>query len=304
MKAAPFHYHRASSIADAVATLARSGGEAKVIAGGQSLVPLLAMRLAQPQVLVDIGAIPGLAGIEAIEPTARAGGRVLIGALTRHAELAAQAMHPLLAEAAAQIGHQAIRNRGTVGGSLAHADPNAELPTIALATDAVLSVEGPGGSRVIPVEAFFDGMLQTALADDELLTGVELAAPRRWGFAELARRHGDFAIVLTAVAELNDGWRVAVGGVGSTPIRSGRAERLLDDAAPVDGGGGAEPVSTEDDAASLADVVGAAAADEIEPYDDLHASARYRRVMAGELVRRAALAALARRPGPTPGGTR
>ncbi len=264
MKSAPFDYHRATSVDDAVAVLTASDGEAKVIAGGQSLVPLLSMRMAQPTVLVDLN---GLAELRSDRPTVT-DGRARFGSMTRHAQLAIQTHHGLAAEMAGWIGHTAIRTRGTLGGSLAHADPNAECPALALACDAALSVQGADGVRTIPAAEFFAGMLQTALADDEILTVIDLAVPRRWGFAELARRHGDFALVLATVTELADGWRVVVGGVEGTPVRLADAEAALSSDASTD-------------------EVGRTVEESIVAYDDLHATSRYRRAMAAELVRRA-----------------
>ncbi len=184
MKPAPFDYVRADSVEHAVTQLGEANvdGEGKIIAGGQSLMPLLALRLAQPSVLIDINRVPGLAEISPLP-----GGGLRIGALIRHRTLAAQGKHPLLAEAARWIGHAAIRTRGTLGGSLAHADPAAELPVAAAAAGAVALVTGPGGQRRIAAGDLFTGALQTCLDDDELIEAVELPAPSRWGFAEFAR---------------------------------------------------------------------------------------------------------------------
>jgi carbon-monoxide dehydrogenase medium subunit len=247
------------------------------MAGGQSLVPLLAMRLAAPSTLVDLNRLAGLAGFER-----RAAGRLRVGAMTRHRDLE-RAGTGLLAAAASHIGHGAIRARGTIGGSLAHADPNAELPAVALVTDASVAVAGPRGGRTIGAADLFEGMLQTSLADDEILTAVELAEPRRWGFAELARRHGDFALVLAAVTELASGWRVVVGGTGPVPERCAEAEVLLDRSG--EGAAGAA-------AGQLVDEVAEAVAAAVEPYDDVHATAGYRRAMAGNLAGRATAQAL------------
>jgi carbon-monoxide dehydrogenase medium subunit len=266
VKCAPFEYVRPSSVAEAVAALTAADGEGKVLAGGQSLVPVLALRLARPAVLVDVNRIPGLDAVE------RADGTVRVGALVRHATLAEQTAHPLLAEAARFIGHTAIRTRGTAGGSLAHADPAAELPAVAVATGATVHVAGPGGSRAVPAAELFDGPLTTTLAEDELLTAVDVPVPARWGFAEFARRHGDFALVLVVVAEVAGQWRVALGGTGPVPARAPAAEALL-----ADGAGARD--------------AGRAAAQEITPTGDLHGTADYRRGLAAELVRRAVLQA-------------
>jgi len=269
MKPAPFDYVRADSVEHAVAQLAAANGqgEGMVIAGGQSLMPLLALRLAQPSVLVDINCVPGLDAI-----AARPGGGLRIGALTRHRALASQGEHPLLAEAARWIGHAAIRTRGTLGGSLAHADPAAELPVVAAASGAVALVAGPGGRREVPAADLFTGALQTSLGDDELIEAVEFPAPGRWGFAEFARRHGDFGLVVVAAAEVNGRLRLALGGVAAVPVRPAAAEAVL-------AGGPLSPAR-----------IGAAAeaaAGEIEPAGDIHASAAYRRQLTRVLVTRA-----------------
>jgi carbon-monoxide dehydrogenase medium subunit len=267
VKCAPFEYVRAASVDEAVTTLAGADGEGKVLAGGQSLVPVLALRMARPTVLVDVNRIPGLADVQPVD----GGAAVHVGALTRHSTLTRQTHHPLLAEAARWIGHTAIRTRGTTGGSLAHADPAAELPVVAVATGATVDVAGPAGTRTVPAEALFLGALTTSLAEDELLTGARFPVPQRWGFAEFARRHGDFALVTAVVAEVAGEVRVALGGVGPVPVRAAAAERVL-----ASGGGGAD----------AADAAEAAAAD-LEPTADLHGSAPFRRAVAAEMIRRA-----------------
>jgi carbon-monoxide dehydrogenase medium subunit len=269
VKPAPFDYVRASTVEDAVAALAAANedGEGKVIAGGQSLMPLLALRLAQPSVLVDVNRVPGL---DAIGP--RPGGGLRIGALTRHRALAAQRQHPLLAEAARWVGHAAIRTRGTLGGSLAHADPAAELPVVAVGCGAVATVAGPAGRREIPAADLFTAALQTSLDDDELIEAVEFPALGRWGFAEFARRHGDFGLVIVAAAEVDGRLRIALGGVAATPIRPAAAEAVL--------AGGPLSPSRISEAAE-------AAAGEIEPAGDIHATAGYRRQLTRVLVTRA-----------------
>jgi carbon-monoxide dehydrogenase medium subunit len=267
MKPAPFSYVRAESTGQAVRTLAEADGEGKIIAGGQSLMPMLALRLAQPAVLVDINRIPGLA---AIRP--QPGGGLRIGALTRHRTLTAQHQHPLLAEAARWIGHAAIRTRGTLGGSLAHADPAAELPVVATAAGAAVIVAGPDGQRRISAADLFAGPLQTHLTDTELIEAVEFPALGRWGFAEFARRHGDFGLVIVAFAEVGGRLQLAVGGVAGTPTRSAGAEEIL----------AAGPLTRS----RIADAAAAAAA-EVRPADDLHATAGYRRQLTRVLVTRA-----------------
>ena len=261
MKPAPFEYLRAASVDEVVAALASCGAdgrEAKILAGGQSLVPLLALRMARPDVLVDINRVADLSDLALVN------GVLHVGALTRHSALATQTDHPLLAEAARWIGHPAIRSRGTAAGSLAHADPSAELSVVAVACGATVSVVGPGGVRSAPAADLFTGPLMSTLAEDELITSVSFPVPARWGFAEFARRHGDFALVTAVVA---DG-AIALGGVSAVPMRSVAGERLL-------AGGG-----------SVGEVTAAVCA-ELDPTGDLHASAPYRRALAVELLGRA-----------------
>jgi carbon-monoxide dehydrogenase medium subunit len=262
VKAAPFEYVRAESVDEVVTTLGRADGDGKILAGGQSLVPVLALRMARPTVLVDVNRLPGMVSV------CPDGDAVEVGALVRHAHLAAQDAHPLLAEAASWIGHTAIRTRGTLGGSLAHADPSAELPAVAVAVGATVTVAGAAGVRNVDAADLFAGPLMTSLAEDEMITAARFPCPVRWGFAELARRHGDFALVTAVVAETAGGTRVVVGGVSGVPLRLAGAERVLD------GGGSA------DEAAE-------AVADEVAPTSDLHGSADFRRAMAVEMVRRA-----------------
>jgi carbon-monoxide dehydrogenase medium subunit len=262
MKCAPFDYVRAESVDEVVTVLSEAGDDGKILAGGQSLVPVLALRMARPAVLVDVNRIPGLAGIRAV------GDVVEVGALVRHSRLLAQTEHPLLAEAARWIGHTAIRSRGTTGGSIVHADPSAELPVVALATGATAIVAGPAGTRTIGAEDLFVSTLMTSLADDEMLTGMHFPRPRRWGFAEFARRHGDFALVTAVVAEFDGSIRIALGGVAPVPVRVREAERVLDD-----GGSGRDTAQV--------------AAREINPTSDLHGSVAFRRAIAAEMVRRA-----------------
>jgi carbon-monoxide dehydrogenase medium subunit len=304
MKPAPFRYARAGSLAEAIALLAAAPGENKVLAGGQSLVPMLNMRLVRPAVLVDVNGLRELTGIA---PTADGGFR--IGALTRHAELAASPAvlerAPLLAEAARHVGHAAIRNQGTLGGSLAHADPAAELPAALLALDARVRMTGPRGAREVAADAFFRGLLTTALEADEILTAIEIPAqPPGWGFVELARRPGDFALAgVAAVVRVGhpltlpspprggegelrrrEVVRLVGFGVGDRPLRLGGAERVLAGA----------PLDTETAARA-----GAAAGPDCDPPSDVHGSADYRRHLATVLTERALLQALARlRPGP------
>ena len=261
VKPAPFEYVRARSIDDAVAALARDP-DAKLLAGGQSLVPMMNMRLARPSRLVDINRIDGLDAI-----TARPDGGLVVGALARHTELVGsplvRARAPLLAAAAAHVGHRAIRNRGTLGGSLAHADPAAELPAALLALDATLVTNGAGGARRVPAVDFFVGVFTTALAHDEIVVAVEIpGGGAAWGFAEVARRAGDFAIAGVAAVLAGDGGaRVAAFGVDDRPVRLHAAEAELE--------------SRVDDAAAARAAAAAAAA--CRPADDVHASSAYRR---------------------------
>jgi carbon-monoxide dehydrogenase medium subunit len=279
MKPAPFHYHRPTTAADAVALLAELGDGAKVLAGGQSLVPMLALRLAVFDHLVDIGRVDGLGGIE------RRNGSLWIGAGTTAAtvEHSAEvtAAVPLLARATPFVGHFQIRNRGTAGGALAHADPAGEYPAVALALDAELEALSPRGSRRIPASEFFTGLWSTALEPDELLTGASFPVwSGRCGYAveELARRHGDFAIAGAAVAVELDGdhrvARCAIGliGMGSTPLRASAAEAAVGEADPVE--------------------VGRLAVADLEPPSDLHGSAEYRTRVGAVMVERALARAL------------
>jgi aerobic carbon-monoxide dehydrogenase medium subunit len=220
--------------------------------------------LARPSLLVDINRVPWLSTITPID------GSVRVGALVRHAMLVEQPHHPLLAEAARWIGHTAIRSRGTTGGSIAHADPAAELPVVAAALDATIHIAGRKGRRSAKASEFFTGALETTLADDEIITAVDMPRPARWAFTEFARRHGDFGLVTVVVAEVNGCWRLAIGGVGSVPVRPAEAEQLLNAGAPVD-------------------EVAAAAAAAVSPTSDIHASNDYRRAMTQEFTRRAVI---------------
>jgi aerobic carbon-monoxide dehydrogenase medium subunit len=282
VKPARFRYARPAHLAEAIALLAAAPGETRLLAGGQSLVPMLNMRLARPAVLVDVNRLPELTGV-----ATTADGGLRLGALTRHAELVTAPLvrerAPLLAEAARHVGHQAIRNLGTLGGSVAHADPAAELPAALLALDARLHLTGPGGGRVIAAGAFFLGSMATALAPDEILTAVEVPPTGPgWGFAEIARRPGDFAlagvVVVLGPAPRTEA-RVVGFGVGDRPVRLGAAERALAQA------------PTGDDGAARA---GAAAGPDCDPPSDVHGSAAYRRHLAAVLTERAALQARAR----------
>ena len=282
MKPSRFHYHAPTTVADAVGVLAEHGDEAKVLAGGQSLVPMMSLRLATFAHLVDLNRVGGLDTIE------RRNGDLRVGAIVRQAtaehDATVAAGAPLLAKALPHIGHFQIRNRGTIGGSLAHSDPASELPAVALALDATLEANGPGGQRSIGASEFFDGPFQTALADDEILTAVSFPA---WdgasGFAveEVARRHGDFALCGAVCGVTLDGDTVtraaiAMFGVGPSAVRATSAEQAL-----IAAGAGADLKS-----------VGAEAAAGLDPSDDIHASGAYRKQVAAVVVRRALSAAI------------
>src|SRR6516165_9754389 len=233
MKLPHFDYEAPKTVSEAVELLAEHLDEASVLAGGQSLIPLLAMRLAYPAVLIDINGIAELSGVSA------ANGTVTIGAMTREyvAEESGTIADtvPLLAAALPLIGHEAIRSRGTIGGSLAHADPAAELPAVARALDAEFVVHGPSGERVVPAADWFEGYLTTSRRPDELLTEVRFPAAEpgtRTSFQEVARRHGDFAIVGLAASLVLSGdvisdARLAFAGVADVPFRAAAAEDLL-----------------------------------------------------------------------------
>ncbi len=234
MKPAPFEYHRPGSVDEAVGLLADLGDDAKVLAGGQSLVPMLALRLAAFEHLVDIGRIEGLAGIERRDGHLRIGAGTTEAAVEQSAEVADAV--PLLARATPFVGHVQIRNRGTVGGCIAHADPAGEYPAVALALDAEIEATSPRGTRTIPAAELFTGLWSTALAPDELLTAVTFpvwSGRRGAAVEELARRHGDFAIAGALVAVQLDGddrvERCGIGliGLGATPLRARAAEVLI-----------------------------------------------------------------------------
>jgi len=291
VKPARFAYTAPDSVEEVLALLAEHGDEAKIIAGGQSLVPMLAMRLARPAQLVDVTRVAGLRGIE------DRGGYLAVGATTseRDAERSALVAErlPVLAEALPYIGHVAIRNRGTIGGSIAHADASAELPAVALVTEAELVARGPAGERVVPADGFFRGHFTTTLADDECLVEVRLptADPGAgWSFQEVARRHGDFALVGAAamVALGDDGAvaqaRIGLFGVGDRPMRAVAAEAALVGA----------PASADTFATAATDAVA-----DLDPAADTHGSSAYRRHLAGVVVRRA-LTTAAERAGGTP----
>lgn len=285
MKPAPFEFHRASSLDDALALLA-AHPDAKPLAGGQSLIPAMNFRLAQPAALVDLNRVPELAGI-----TAPPDGGLRIGAMTRHSAVersdAVRQRAPLLAEAMPHVAHPQIRSRGTLGGSLAHADPSAELPAVMLALGATFVLRSRTGERRVRAEDFFTGLFATALVAGELLVAVEIpAAPARSGgaFLEVARRHGDYALAgVAAAVSLDDAGhvasaRVALLSLSDRPVLAGAVGALV----------GQNP--TVEAIRAAADAVRG----EIDPPADIHADARYRRHLAGVLTQRALTIAVAR----------
>jgi aerobic carbon-monoxide dehydrogenase medium subunit len=282
MKLPPVEYEAPTSVAEAVGLLAEHLDEASVLAGGQSLIPLLALRLARPAVLIDINGIDELSGVSATD------GWVAIGTMTREyvaeeSETVADTV-PLLAAALPLIGHEAIRSRGTVGGSLAHADPAAELPAVARALDAEFVVRGQSGERVIPAAQWFEGYLMTSRRPDELLVEVRFPAAGPGtgvSFEEVARRHGDFAIVGLATSLVLSGGvihdaRLAFAGISDVPVRAAAAEDLLVGERP---------------SAELFDEAARRATDGIDPPGDLHGSSDYRKTVAAVVVRRGLRAA-------------
>lgn len=274
MKPAAFAYAKARSLDHAVALLRDEAGGAHVLAGGQSLVPSLNMRLSQPGLLVDINAIPDLDRITL------ANGHVAIGALVRHAQAERSpdiARHaPLIAQALPHIAHPAIRNRGTLCGSVAFADPAAELPACLLALGGEVEIAGANGRRTVKAEDFFQGLYQTALQPDEVLAAIGVpaaASEMRFGFGELVRRHGDYAICGLAAAARAEGdglkdLRLVYFGVGTGPVRARKAESALE------AGGLVEAVR--------------ALADDLDPPDDVYTSGKTKTYLAGVLLKRVA----------------
>jgi aerobic carbon-monoxide dehydrogenase medium subunit len=272
VKPAPFAYARARTIKDAVALLAKHRGDARLLAGGQSLIASLNMRLSAPDLLIDINGIKGLDSI------ARKGKFVEIGALARHTDVERSALiarhAPLIALAMPHIGHPAIRNRGTFGGSIAFADPAAELPACLVALNGEVEIAGARGKRRVKADAFFKGLFETALRPREVLTAVRVPVAdknSRAGFAELARRHGDYAMVGLAANARAAGKgladvRLAYFGVGATPMRAKKSEAAL----------------------AAGDVDAAVAALDLDPHDDVQATAAVKKHLAAVLLRRVA----------------
>jgi carbon-monoxide dehydrogenase medium subunit len=273
-----FEYHRAGSVDEVVALLSEHADEAKVLAGGQSLVPLLSLRLARPAHLIDLNRVADLATIEN-------GNGLTVAAMVRHraierSDVVATA-NPLLAHAVRFIGHGAIRNRGTIGGSIAHADPAAELPAVLLALDGEVQARSARGIRTVAAAGLFKGFLTTSLEPDELLTAVRVPAlppGTGWSFQEFSRRSGDFAIVGVAATVRLDGngkvgeARLAFSGVDQVPVRAAAAEALLAGASPSD---------------DVWKSAAHAAAGPLEPGSDIHGSAAYRKHLAAVLAERA-----------------
>jgi carbon-monoxide dehydrogenase medium subunit len=285
MKPPRFDYHAPHSIDEAVALLARYGGDAKVLAGGQSLMPMLNFRLTRPAALVDVNRIPALAYVREDD------GTVAFGAMTRQrtiefSPVVARRL-PLLREATRWVGHLPIRSRGTIGGSLAHADPAAEYPAVLTALDGEVVVQGPRGRRTLGAGALFETYLTTSLAPDELLVEVRLPAmPAGAGcaFEEFARRHGDFAIVGVAALIVRDGdrcrtARLATAGAGPVPLRLRAAEEILEREGLGD---------------AAIEAAAARAAELVQPDSDVHATAEYRRHLTGVMTARALRRALER----------
>jgi len=272
VKPAPFAYTKAKTLKEAVTLLAKHKDDARLLAGGQSLIATLNMRLSAPDLLIDINGIKNLNGI------AKKGKYIEIGALARHAQVERSdviAKHaPLIALAMPHIGHPAIRNRGTFGGSIAFADPAAELPACLLALGGEIDIAGPRGKRKVKADAFFKGLFETALRPQEMIIAVRIPAAdkaTRVGFAELARRHGDYAMVGLAASARGNGKgladvRLAYFGVGDTPVRVMKAEAAL----------------------AAGDVDAAVKALDLDPHDDVQATAKTKKHLAGVLLRRVA----------------
>ena len=268
MKASVGGYARAESVGHALELLATSEGQGRVLAGGQSLIAAMNMRLSVGDLLVDISKITDLSGVS-VE-----GDTLLIGALTRHVQVGSDPLikshAPILADAVAHIAHAAIRNRGTIGGALAHADPAAEFPACALALGATMHVEGPDGPRAIAAEDFFEEVFTTALNEGEILTAITIpvaAADEEQALEEVARRSGDYALVGLCLVKRAAGHRIALFSVGTKPILATGAMAALD--------------------AGDLDAAVDALSEEIDPPSDTQASAAYRRHLAGVLLRRA-----------------
>jgi aerobic carbon-monoxide dehydrogenase medium subunit len=284
MKLPPFEYACPTTLSDAVALLASHDGEAKALAGGQSLVPMLAFRVASPSLLVDLRKLAELKQIKIADDG------VTLGAMVRWRDILDDARlrnaHPLLVAAVEHVAHYQIRNRGTVGGSVAHADPAAEMPGIVVTCEAKIAVVGKSGARVIDAANFFQGPLMTALKPDEIITEILLPAwpaKRRFGFQEFARRRGDFALAAAMLFYDEDGGKARNAhagaiGVADRPLRLTAVEQVLD--------------GNRIDEAIIAKAEAAASAS-VDPHDDIHASGAYRKALVGVMVERALKSAAA-----------
>jgi carbon-monoxide dehydrogenase medium subunit len=284
MKLPPFEYACPTTLSDAVALLASHDGEAKALAGGQSLVPMLAFRVASASLLVDLRKLAELKQIKIADDG------VTLGAMVRWRDILDDARlrkaHPLLVAAVEHVAHYQIRNRGTVGGSIAHADPAAEMPGIVVTCEAKIAVVGKSGARIIDAANFFQGPLMTALKPDEIITEIRLPAwpaKRRFGFQEFARRRGDFALAAAMLFYDDDGGKarnahVGAIGVADMPLRLTAVEQVLD--------------GNRIDEAIIAKAEAAASAS-VDPHDDIHASGAYRKALVGVMVERALKSAAA-----------
>jgi carbon-monoxide dehydrogenase medium subunit len=287
MKPAAFDYHRPHSVDEALALLAEHGYDAKLLAGGQSLVPAMNFRLAAPAVLIDLNRVAGLDGLAESDEGVRMGAMVRQRVAERSPIVAARV--PLLAETLPYVAHAQIRNRGTIGGTLAHADPAAEIPAVMLALDARFHLRAPGGTRIVSAGNFFTGLFGTALEAEEMLVEVEIPpmAPRTgWAFDEVSRRHGDYALAgLAATVTVDDAGRcqdarIALLSVSDGPVLAARATAAL--------------VGQEPTEAAIRAAAEAAARDDIDPPGDIHATPEYRRQLVDVLVRRVLPRAFAR----------
>lgn len=284
MKLPPFEYASPETLNEAVQLLASRPGGAKVISGGQSLVPMLAFRLAAPSLLVDLRKVAGLNEIDVSDRGVRLGAMVRWCDIERHSQLAL--VHPLLVAGVSHVAHYQIRNRGTVGGSIAHADPAAELPGIAVTCEASICIHGLSGTRIVNAEEFFTGALINVLSEDEIVIAIQFPpwpAKRRWSFQEFARRRGDFAVAgaMLFFDEDSDGRaqgaHIGVIGMGDRPEQLRPAENVLNGRLV--------------DAQTIA-LVANAAAKTVDPPTDIHATPDYRRALVGTLIERALKASL------------
>ncbi|MSO63270.1 MAG: xanthine dehydrogenase family protein subunit M [Acidobacteria bacterium] len=278
-----FEYVRATSLEDALAKLKAANGSGKFIAGGHSLVPLMKLRLSEPQLLIDIGRIPDLAGISERD------GKMVIGAGTVHHDIATSSVIrercPVVADAAAMIGDPQVRNRGTIGGSVAHADPSADMPAVLLALDAEIHLKGPNGWRVVKAPDFFRDLFTVDMAHDEIIASIQFAPLRTAAYAKLYQRASHYAIVGVAAALHVSGGRIASAAIGLTGAAS-HARRLTNVERALAG----QPLSQQ----TIAPAAQVAGVDLAEVNSDIHAGAEYRRAMIPVFTRRALESAMAR----------